>query len=81
VLYRSERPVIDKTGLDKQYDFKLSFAPDLPPGFPREKLPPGLLDRPSIFDALSDQLGLKLRAEKGPVEYFVIDHVERPAEN
>jgi uncharacterized protein (TIGR03435 family) len=81
VLYKYERPVIDKTGLDKQYDFRLSFAPDLPPGFPREKLPPGILDRPSIFDALSDQLGLKLQAENGPVDYFVIDHVERPAGN
>jgi uncharacterized protein (TIGR03435 family) len=81
VLYKEGRPVIDKTGLDNRYDFMLSFAPELPPGFPTEKLPPGLLDRPSIFDALSDQLGLKLQAEKGPVEYFVIDRVERPAVN
>jgi uncharacterized protein (TIGR03435 family) len=81
VLYKYERPVIDNTGLDRQYDFRLSFAPDLPPGFPMEKLPPGLLDRPSIFDALSDQLGLKLQAENGPVEYFVIDHVVRPEGN
>ncbi|MGD0302456.1 MAG: TIGR03435 family protein [Bryobacteraceae bacterium] len=83
VLQRDERPVIDKTGLDKFYDFTLSFLPELPPGmdFPKENLPPGFLDRPSIFDALRQQLGLKLEAQKGPVEYYVIDHVEKPAEN
>jgi uncharacterized protein (TIGR03435 family) len=81
VLQRDERPVIDKTGLDKFYDFTLSFAPELPPDFPKENLPPGFLDRPSIFDALKQQLGLKLEAQKGPVEYYVIDHVEKPDEN
>lgn len=81
VLQRDERPVIDKTGLDKNYDFTLAFAPELPPNFPKENIPPELLDRPTIFDALKQQLGLKLEAQKGPVEYYVIDHVEKPAEN
>jgi hypothetical protein len=31
------------------------------------------LDRPTIFDAL--------RAQKGPVEYYVTDHVEKPEGN
>ena len=75
------RPVIDRTGLTGNYDFTLSFAPELPLGFPKENLPAGLLDRPSIFDALKQQLGLKLGAQKGPVEYYVIDHVQKPAEN
>jgi uncharacterized protein (TIGR03435 family) len=76
-LTSEERPVIDKTGLDKWYDFTLSFLPDIP----KEDLPPSLLDRPSLFDALKEQLGLKLQAEKGPVEYYVIDHVDKPSEN
>ena len=33
------------------------------------------------FDALKEQLGLKLTAERGPVEYYVIDSVERPSDN
>jgi uncharacterized protein (TIGR03435 family) len=53
----------------------------LPPGFNLENLPPELQNRPSIFDALRDQLGLKLEAQKGPVEYYVIDSIEKPAAN
>jgi uncharacterized protein (TIGR03435 family) len=80
-LQSEERPVINQTGLDKNYDFNLSFAPELPPNVPKENLPPGLLDRPSIFDAVREQLGLRLQAQKGPVEYYVIDHVEKPSAN
>jgi uncharacterized protein (TIGR03435 family) len=81
ILQLDQRPVINRTGLDKNYDFTLAFAPELPPNFPKENLPPGLLDRPTIFDALKQQLGLRLEATKGPVEILVIDHVERPDEN
>ncbi|MDR3702098.1 MAG: TIGR03435 family protein [Candidatus Sulfopaludibacter sp.] len=81
VLQRDERPVIDKTGLTGNYDFTLSFAPELPPDFPKENLPPGFLDRPSIFDALREQLGLRLQPQKGPVEFFVIDSAEKPTGN
>ena len=43
--------------------------------------PPEVRDRPSIFDALKQQLGLKLVAQKGPVDYYVIDHIDRPTDN
>jgi uncharacterized protein (TIGR03435 family) len=52
VLQRDERPVIDKTGLDKNYDFKLSFMPEFPPEVQRENPPSEFLDRPPIYDAL-----------------------------
>jgi uncharacterized protein (TIGR03435 family) len=81
VVQRDERPVVNLSGLDGNYDFTLSFMPELPPDFPKENLPPGFLDRPSIFDALKTQLGLKLTPQKGPVEFYVIDHVEKPAAN
>ena len=35
----------------------------------------------SIFTAIKEQLGLKLESAKAPVEFLVIDHVERPSEN
>ncbi len=31
--------------------------------------------------ALQDHLGLKMESQRAPIEYLVIDHVERPTEN
>jgi len=80
-MQRDERPVVDMTGLKGYYDFTFSFAPVLPPDAGKEALPPELANLPSIFDAVRDQLGLKLTAQKGPVEFYMVDHVERPTEN
>ena len=80
-LRNEDRPVIDKTGLTGNYDFTLTFLPELPPEFDKSKLPPEFLDRPVIFDAVRSQLGLKLEPQKGPVVYYVIDSVEKPAPN
>jgi bla regulator protein blaR1 len=81
-------PVSDKTELKGVYDFKLQFTPDnrlQPPNglAPNERLPvrPADSNVPSLFDALQEQLGLKLESGKGPVEVIVIDHVERPSPN
>jgi len=71
------RPAIDRTGLRDGYDFTLAFAPELPAGFPRERMPRAVLERPSLFEAMQQQLGLRLQAEEGPVEYLVIDKVTR----
>ncbi len=80
-LQQDGRPVINKTGLEGNYDFTLSYLPELPPNVNRDDLPPALLDRPNIFQALREQLGLRLEPQKGPVEYFVIDSAAKPAAN
>jgi uncharacterized protein (TIGR03435 family) len=80
-LQNSERPVVDQTGLTKNYDFKLTFIPELPPNVSPETIPAEILNRPTLFEALKQQLGLRLDPQKGPVEYYVIDHIERPAGN
>jgi uncharacterized protein (TIGR03435 family) len=69
--------VIDKTGVTGRFPVHLTFIPELTAG-------PGDLgnpDRPSIFTAVQEQLGLKLDSAKGPVDVLAIDHVERPTEN
>jgi hypothetical protein len=38
------------------------------------------LQRP-VITAIQEQLGLKLESTKGPVEFLVIDRLERPSEN
>ena len=36
---------------------------------------------PSIFSALTHQLGLRLKSTKGPVQVYVIEKIEHPSEN
>ncbi len=67
--------VIDKTGLPEKFDLALSWTPEYGPEASRES------SAASIFTALQEQLGLKLRSSKGPIETLVIDHVEMPSEN
>ena len=78
-----DRPVIDRTGIAGRFDFHLEFAPDettprpLGGGRGGGPRPAG----PTIFTAIQEQLGLKLEPADGPVEFVVIDRVEKPAEN
>ena len=74
--YGMDRPVIDKTGLSKRYDFTLRWTPDDPrrPGVVTDEFP-------DFFTAIQQQLGLKLETETESVDVLVIDNVERPSEN
>ncbi len=88
-----DRPVVNKTGLTGKYDFDCVFAPDdsqfngHPPRIPA----PGsdgtqgstadTPSAPSLYEALEQQDGLKLTAEKTMVDVIVIDHVEKPSPN
>jgi uncharacterized protein (TIGR03435 family) len=78
---RLDRPVIDKTGLAGLFDAHLEFARDTTVTTPDNPGAPADTAAPSIFTAVQEQLGLKLSADKGPVEVLVIDHVEKLSEN
>jgi uncharacterized protein (TIGR03435 family) len=75
------RVVVDRTGLDGRYEIALEWTPDRTPLPLNADVLPSSPDKPSIFTALQDQLGLKLESERGPVDVVVIDHVERPTED
>jgi uncharacterized protein (TIGR03435 family) len=75
------RPIIDKTGLKQVYDFTLAFQPELPPGLTPDDLVPEIRKLPTLFDALPEQLGLRLVPAKGLVDIYVIDHAEMPSAN
>jgi uncharacterized protein (TIGR03435 family) len=78
-----DRPVVDKTGLSKRYDFDLEWTPDESQFGGALGKPPSLDDstKPGLFAAIQQQLGLRLDAIKGPVDMLIIDRVERPSEN
>jgi len=78
----AQRLVIDRTGLAGNWDLDVKYTPE------RSQLPPGVeppvpidWNGPSLFTALEEQLGLKLRPARGPVEVLVIDSVQQPTPN
>ena len=67
-----ERPVKDRTGITGSVDFNVIYTPDDGPDSS---------SAPFLATAVQEQLGLRWESSKGPVEYVVIDHVEKPSEN
>ena len=67
------RMVLDRTGLKGQFDFELRWTPDNARTASAQSN-----DAPSIFAALQEQLGLRLDSQRGPVEFLVVDGIERP---
>lgn len=66
-------PVIDQTGIRGAYDYRQK-VPDLDSDA-------NYSDPTDSFLRFITETGLKLERSKGPVEIFVIDHVERPSPN
>ena len=72
------RIVQDQTGLTGGFDFDVDFTPES--GGASESSSPAT-NGASLFTALEEQLGLKLRPTRGQVQMVVIDRVEQPTEN
>jgi uncharacterized protein (TIGR03435 family) len=70
------RKVVDQTGLTEKFDLEVEWTPAPgPPG------PAALGVGPATFAAMEEQLGLRLDPQPGPVDFLVIDRVERPTED
>jgi uncharacterized protein (TIGR03435 family) len=87
------RPVIDKTGIKGDYDFKIVYSREGLPGNGPVPPPPGADGgpgpnpsdpRPSILTALQEELGLKLESARGlalplPRKLFGANLIGRPS--
>jgi uncharacterized protein (TIGR03435 family) len=73
-----DRRIEDASGLNGGFDFDLvmDVADNAPDTVKR-----AMLEWPSLFSDLEQQLGLKLESRKAAVDMFVVDRVERPQPN
>jgi bla regulator protein blaR1 len=65
----TDRPVLDKTGIEGSHAFSLRWTPDGEPA--RDGLP-------GLVTAIEDQLGLHLEPGRSRTRVLVIDQVEKP---
>ncbi len=81
---RVNRVVLDQTGLQGVYNFVLktpaAVGQDLAAVKKQDRLSPDALSAPDFAEGLK-QLGLQLVSDRAPVDYLIVDSVERPSEN
>jgi uncharacterized protein (TIGR03435 family) len=65
------RVIVDQTGLKGDFDFTLDLTPD--------ESRPNPLDPSLLITAMREQLGFTVKSQKGPVDFLVIDTVEKVA--
>ena len=79
-----EHPVVDKTGLrDQLFDFSVETTLEIPESPAGVQPGAGAVSRVRdlLFEAVQDQLGLRIDAAKGATEVFVVDSVQKPSAN
>jgi uncharacterized protein (TIGR03435 family) len=92
-----DRPVVDRTELKDKFDMVVKFTPDDTQFHGHPPKPPTAASSgsatsttttpdttetfPDLFQALQQQLGLKLEAQKTAVDVIAIDHVDKPTAN
>jgi uncharacterized protein (TIGR03435 family) len=75
-------PLTDATGLTGTYDYTIFWSMSATSAALRGAQATDEPDGPSIFDAVEEQLGLKIEKRKSPAQMLVVDHVEKkPTEN
>jgi uncharacterized protein (TIGR03435 family) len=86
LLSSAGRPIVDSTGLHERYDIDVTYTPQpfsaatlaQRGGAPMPGVDP---NGPSLFNAIEEQLGLKLQGKKMPIPVVVIDHIGPLTEN
>jgi uncharacterized protein DUF3738 len=76
------RVVVDRTGVTGVFDWTLEWTPSFNTGPTANSPPvanPDATAGVSLFTALREQLGLKLEAQRMPIDVLVVDRAELPA--
>jgi uncharacterized protein (TIGR03435 family) len=77
-----DSPVLNRTGIEGVFDFTLEWVPEKPLTLNGNVAGGENAAGVSIYTAVEQQLGLKLKAEKAPVESLVVERAEKtPAPN
>jgi len=78
----SEKPIVDQSGIEGQYDFDLVLSPEaLRPGRGGGMPEPTAEGAGTLYEAFG-RYGLKLEPRKAPITMVVVDHMEKaPKEN
>jgi uncharacterized protein (TIGR03435 family) len=75
------RTVLDKTGIEGSYDMRITWTPEkgssIAGSGPKTSADPEM----TIFEAIQEQLGLRLAPAKLPTTYLVVDDVQTPTTN
>ena len=74
-------PVVDRTGLEGTFDYRLEWTPDELQVRSTEAPPQADGDAPRLDGALQQQLGLKLVSQKDQVEVMVVEKADKPTSN
>ena len=76
--------VVDRTGLEGYYQVSIDYSPPqarATVGGDAVGAPPSDPQGTDVLDRSLDALGLKLKLQKGPVDFYVVDHSENPSAN
>jgi uncharacterized protein (TIGR03435 family) len=77
---KSDRPVLDKTGLTGRYTLDVREPQQMAAPSASANGESEDERKPAVADSLKS-VGLELKSAKEEVEFLVIDHVEKPTEN
>jgi len=82
LFQQTDHPIMDMTGLTGKYDLTLIFSSRRSNELSATSPDAAADDAPMIFQALQDQLGLKLEGRKMPVDLVIVDSGRKiPVEN
>jgi uncharacterized protein (TIGR03435 family) len=73
-----ETTVLNETGLTGRWDYAVAHSGLTPSGTTGHDV---IDERPTLFVALEEQLGLRLERRRGLVDVVIVESIHHPSEN